>query len=102
MERQFKSSTQASNLSDHDLRMNKNSSNLKEKFAKTGLESLKTSRKRRINQISTFGMKRQFKSFTQASNLSDHDHRMNKNSSNFMETFAKADLELLKIFTLTA
>ena len=63
------------------------------KFAKTGLESWKTSRKRRINQISTFGMKRQFKSNTQASNLSDHDLRVNTNSSNFMEKFAKADLD---------
>jgi len=82
--------------------MNKNSSNFIEKFVKTDLEFLKTSRKRRINQISTFGMKRQFKFFAQASNQSDLDLRMNKNSSNFIEKFAKADLELLKIFTLTA
>jgi len=47
-------------------------------------------------------MKRQFKFFAQASNQSDLDLRMNKNSSNFIEKFAKADLELLKIFTLTA
>ena len=70
--------TQASNLSDHDLRMNKNSSNFMEKFAKADLELLKNSRKRRIYQITTFGMERYFKFFTQASNLSDHDLRMNK------------------------
>ena len=64
-----------------------------EKFAKADLELLKNSRKRRIYQISTFGMERYFKFFTQASNLSDHDLRMNKNSSNFMEKFAKADLD---------
>ena len=97
MDRQFKSFTQASNLSDHDLRMNKNSSNFIEKFSTADLEILKTSRKRRINQISTFGMERQFKFFTQVSNLSDHDLRMNKNSSNFMEKFVKADLESWKI-----
>ena len=57
---------------------------------------MKKSRKRRIKQISTFGMEREFKFFTQASNLSDHDLRMNTNSSNFMEKFAKADLDSWK------
>jgi len=82
--------------------MNIKSSNFIEKFAKAELEFGKYSRKRRINQISTFGMKRQSKILAQASNQSDLDLRMNKNSSNFIEKFAKADLELLKIFTLTA
>ena len=55
--------------------------------------NLNLSRKRRIYQISTFGMTQQFKSLAQASNLSDLDLRMNKNSSNFIEKFVKAKLE---------
>ena len=49
-----------------------------EKKAKADLELLKNSRKRRIYQITTFGMEKYLNFFTQASNLSDHDLRMNK------------------------
>ena len=49
-----------------------------EKFSKADLELLKNSRKRRIYQITTFGMEKCFNFFTQASNLSDHDLRMTK------------------------
>jgi hypothetical protein len=49
-----------------------------EKFPKADLELLKNSRKRRIYQITTFGMEKCFNFFTQASNLSDHDLRMTK------------------------
>jgi hypothetical protein len=93
MKRQSKFLTQASNPTDLDLRMNINSSNFIEKFAKAELEFGKYSRKRRINQISTFGMKRQSKFLSQASNQSDLDLRMNINSSNFIEKFVKTGLE---------
>ena len=57
------------------------------------------SRKRRINQISTFGWKGNLNlSRKRRINQIFSTFGINKNSSNFIENFVKAELEFLKIF----